>query len=306
MTSVGDDGTMADDPAAEEAFWGVNETHLCYSSPDPAASFCGPNADCSDKGLLLPVFLEVTWPREARAVIYFFGLLYSFLGVSIVADIFMCAIEKITSKTKRIPIASTKDDVPEVIEVQVWNDTVANLTLMALGSSAPEILLSCIEIVFNGFQAGELGPGTIVGSAAFNLLAISAVCIVGIPAGETRRIDQIVVFAVTATFSVFAYIWLLVILKWVTPGEVELWEAVLTFAFFPILVLVAYAADKQWLNYLFCKSPRGSGAEGDKQRQIELGTFAPGEGMYRTKPFFVISRKPRTDPSITTTTIISQ
>ena len=25
---------------------------------------------------------------------------------------------------------------------QVWNDTVANLTLMALGSSAPEILLS--------------------------------------------------------------------------------------------------------------------------------------------------------------------
>jgi solute carrier family 8 (sodium/calcium exchanger) len=37
-----------------------------------------------------------TWPRELRAAIYFFALIYSFLGVSIVADIFMCAIEKIT------------------------------------------------------------------------------------------------------------------------------------------------------------------------------------------------------------------
>ena len=52
---------------------------------------------------------------------------------------------------------------------------------MALGSSAPEILLSCIEIVGNNFEAGELGPGTIVGSAAFNLLCISAVCVSGVP-----------------------------------------------------------------------------------------------------------------------------
>jgi hypothetical protein len=44
-----------------------------------------------------------------------------------------------------------------------WNDTVANLTLMALGSSSPEILLSVIEICGNGFMSGELGPGTIVG-----------------------------------------------------------------------------------------------------------------------------------------------
>ena len=39
---------------------------------------------------------------------------------------------------------------PEVIEVRIWNDTVANLTLMALGSSAPEILLSIIGICIIG------------------------------------------------------------------------------------------------------------------------------------------------------------
>lgn len=53
----------------------------------------------------------------------------------------------------------------------------ANLTLMALGSSAPEILLSVIEIVSNDFYSGDLGPSTIVGSAAFNGLMIIAVCV---------------------------------------------------------------------------------------------------------------------------------
>jgi hypothetical protein len=44
-----------------------------------------------------------------------------------------------------------------------------------------------VGVVGNGFEAEALGPGTIVGSAAFNLLGISAVCIAGIPSGETRR-----------------------------------------------------------------------------------------------------------------------
>lgn len=34
----------------------------------------------------------------------------------------------------------------KVTTVRVWNETVSNLTLMALGSSAPEILLSVIEV----------------------------------------------------------------------------------------------------------------------------------------------------------------
>ena len=76
--------------------------------------------------------------------------------------------------------------------VTVWNATVANLTLMALGSSAPEILLSLIEIGSNRFYSGELGPSTIVGSAAFNLLVISAVCVVAVgPAGVTLLTNDV-------------------------------------------------------------------------------------------------------------------
>ena len=50
---------------------------------------------------------------------------------------------------------------------------------MALGSSAPEILLSVVETFGAGFKAGDLGPSTIVGSAAFNLFIIIAICMYG-------------------------------------------------------------------------------------------------------------------------------
>jgi len=67
------------------------------------------------------------------------------------------------------------------IEVTVWNPTIANLTLMALGSSAPEILLAIIETISNlEAEPGELGPSCIVGSAAFNLLVITSVSIMAV------------------------------------------------------------------------------------------------------------------------------
>ena len=52
--------------------------------------------------------------------------------------------------------------------------------------------------------AGELGPSTIVGSAAFNMLVISAVCVVSIPGGGGRNIKEVGVFYITAAFSLFA------------------------------------------------------------------------------------------------------
>ena len=122
--------------------------------------------------------------RVPEGIIYLLLLLWTFFGVAIVADIFMTAIEQVTSQT--YTVKQIIDGTTRRFRVKVWNDTVANLTLMALGSSAPEILLSVIEICGNGFYAGELGPSTIVGSAAFNLMVISAVCVIAIPPGETR------------------------------------------------------------------------------------------------------------------------
>jgi solute carrier family 8 (sodium/calcium exchanger) len=84
---------------------------------------------------------------------------------------------------------------------------------MALGSSAPEIMLSVIETVSNlGSPPGELGPSTIVGSAAFNLLVISGISIWSVPSPELKKIDDLGVFAITALGSLFAYIWMFICL----------------------------------------------------------------------------------------------
>jgi hypothetical protein len=69
-----------------------------------------------------------------------------------------------------------------------------------------------IEITGGGMFAGELGPSTIVGSAAFNLLVILSVCVSALPAPETRKIEGMTVFCITATSSIFAYIWMVIVL----------------------------------------------------------------------------------------------
>lgn len=181
-----------------------------------------------------------------------------------------------------------KDENGELIpkKVAVWNPTVANLTLMALGSSAPEILLSVIETCTTlGKTPGELGPSTIVGSAAFNFLVISGVSIYAVneksdnrtedeivedncPRG-TKKIQDLGVFAITATWSVVAYCWLYWVLK---DQQVEMWEAITTFAFFWVLLIMAFVADK--INQKKMKS-RIDGKFGLKEGQAGTEAVTP-------------------------------
>ncbi|XP_075391914.1 sodium/calcium exchanger 1 isoform X3 [Tenrec ecaudatus] len=205
------------------------------------------------KGVILPIW-EPQDPsfgdKIARATVYFVAMVYMFLGVSIIADRFMSSIEVITSQEKEITIKKPNGETTKTT-VRIWNETVSNLTLMALGSSAPEILLSVIEVCGHNFTAGDLGPSTIVGSAAFNMFIIIALCVYVVPDGETRKIKHLRVFFVTAAWSIFAYTWLYIILSVISPGIVEVWEGLLTFFFFPICVVFAWVADRRLLFYKY-------------------------------------------------------
>ncbi|KAF7818198.1 magnesium/proton exchanger [Senna tora] len=70
-----------------------------------------------------------------------------------------------------------------------------------------------------------MGPGTLVGSAAFDLFPIHAVCVVVPKAGELKKIADIGVW---------------------TPNVVTLWEALLTVMQYGLLLIHAYAQDKRW------------------------------------------------------------
>ncbi|XP_038640546.1 sodium/calcium exchanger 3 isoform X2 [Scyliorhinus canicula] len=235
----------------------MHPTHVDADTPGPTNSpkqntSCMGTYECK-QGVVLPIW----YPEDpslgdkiARVIVYFVALIYMFLGVSIVADRFMASIEVITSQEKEITINKPNGETSTTV-VRVWNDTVSNLTLMALGSSAPEIMLSLIEVCGHGFKAGELGPSTIVGSAAFNMFVIIAICVYSIPDGETRKIKHLRVFFVTAAWSIFAYIWLYMILAVFSPGVVEVWEGLVTFLFFPVCVLLAWIADRRLLFYKY-------------------------------------------------------
>lgn len=215
------------------------------------------NIECKD-GVMLPAWL--TPGNDAgkgwvavKAFVYFICMFILFLGISIISDRFMAAIEVITSQEKEITIKDKSSGKKHIVTVKIWNETVANLSLMALGSSAPEILLSVIEIIGRGFEAGELGPSTIVGSAAFNLFMITAVCVSVLPEGETRRIKHLNVFAFTATCSVCAYVWMYCILAVFSPGVIEIWEGVITLICFPGMVGIAWMIDCKINFYRFLR-----------------------------------------------------
>lgn len=103
-----------------EGYWESNHSHVCYI--DPLETVCAGKDRCSMKGMLLPMFFEASWPSWVRIVLYLTGIIYSFLGIFMVADgmtvflctfhssmcltllVFMCAIDSITSKTKKVEL----------------------------------------------------------------------------------------------------------------------------------------------------------------------------------------------------------
>jgi len=260
--------------ATEEA---VPDDQAAAIEEEPIKEECNAGGSPCKPGVVLPVWrpdgLSLgAGDKAARAVVYFSVLIFFFLGISIISDRFMSAIETITSQEKDVKVKLPNGEVT-VITVAIWNETVSNLTLMALGSSAPEILLSVIEIFGSVFIAGDLGPGTIVGSAAFNLFVIIGLCILVIPKGEVRYQKHLPVFLCTATWSIWAYVWLYLIIAVISPNKVDIWEGVLTLLFFPLTVISAYICDTQiFFKKFLAKRYRTKGttivaSEGDVELQ---------------------------------------
>jgi len=238
------------------------------------------NQEVCLSSLLIPGV--ATLSRGFLAIAYGLCLVYLFLGISIVAEIFMESIEKITSKTVILDIEDSEGNLRQR-KALFWNATVANLTLMALGSSAPEILLAVLETCTNlGQCPGELGASTIVGSAAFNLLVISGISIYAVspeqdadtedrdetlPVG-IKKIYDMRVFAITCTSSIWAYVWLWIVLL---DQMVEVWEAVLTLVFFMILIVLAYGADRFTAKQ--AESEEAAGEADDNKPVIEYSAY---------------------------------
>jgi solute carrier family 8 (sodium/calcium exchanger) len=169
-------------------------------------------------------------------------LLYVFLGLAVATDIFMDAINKITSKTEKVEVKGLEGK-SMIVEVPVWNPRIANVALLALGSAAPEIFLSFFSTVTNIESVpNALGPMVLVGSAAFNLLVVSGISILAV--SEIKKVFHLNAFLVTFAFATFAFVWLFLVLIVFSPAYIEFWEAMTTLAFYPLLLFFVWATEK--------------------------------------------------------------
>ncbi|XP_048235777.1 magnesium/proton exchanger isoform X1 [Ricinus communis] len=183
-----------------------------------------------------------------RTFLYFLGLAYCFIGLSAITGRFFRSMENVVKHSRKVVEIDPYSNTEVIRYEKVWNYTIADISLLAFGTSFPQISLATIDAIRNigNLYAGGLGPGTLVGSAAFDLFPIHAVCVVVPKAGELKKISDLGVWLVELFWSFWAYVWLYIILEVWTPNVITLWEALLTVLQYGLLLTHAYAQDKRW------------------------------------------------------------
>lgn len=104
-----------------------------------------------------PLDLEHPW----ASILYLIGDIYVFFCLHLVVH-------------SRFSVAMEK-----IVELSQMNEDVAGATLMAIGTSLPEVLSGVIGVFVPG--AGDTGLGTVVGSLVFNMLVITGCCVALFP-----------------------------------------------------------------------------------------------------------------------------
>jgi len=145
--------------------------------------------------------------RQGAVILHCVGLLYTFIAIAFVCDeCFVPALEVITEELNLTP-------------------DVAGATFMAAGGSAPEFFTSLIGT----FTGSDVGTGTIIGSAVFNVLFVIGAC-----ALVSKQPLELTWFPL-ARDSIFYAVSLVFVTVFFLDGKVMWYEALCLF-----LVYVAY------------------------------------------------------------------
>ncbi|XP_068199444.1 sodium/potassium/calcium exchanger 4 isoform X2 [Antennarius striatus] len=186
--------------------WG---RRLMASAPDNETE----QKNCSEPAVHeFPDDLFTSQERKSGAVLlHILAALYMFLALAITCDeYFVTSLEKICEKLD-------------------LSEDVAGATFMAAGSSAPELFASVIGVFITH---GDVGVGTIVGSAVFNILCIIGVC--GIFAG------QVVILTWWAVFrdSFYYILSVVALIAFIYDGKIVWWESLVLVVMYAGYILV--------------------------------------------------------------------
>uniref|UniRef100_A0A3Q1I2Z0 Sodium/calcium exchanger membrane region domain-containing protein n=1 Tax=Anabas testudineus TaxID=64144 RepID=A0A3Q1I2Z0_ANATE len=144
-------------------------------------------------------YFSVEERRQGYVVLHMFGMLYMFIALAIVCDEFF--VPALTVITEKLAIS----------------DDVAGATFMAAGGSAPELFTSVIGVFVSH---SNVGIGTIVGSAVFNILFVIGMC-----ALFSKEVLNLTWWPLFRDVS-FYIIGLLMLIYFFLDNQITLWESV--------------------------------------------------------------------------------
>ncbi|KAJ0006551.1 hypothetical protein NQD34_013824 [Periophthalmus magnuspinnatus] len=154
-----------------------------------------------------PDIFSLVKRRQGAVVLHMFGMIYMFIALAIVCDEFF--VPALTVITEKLAIS----------------DDVAGATFMAAGGSAPELFTSIIGVFISH---SNVGIGTIVGSAVFNILFVIGMCAI-----FSKEILNLTWWPLFRDVS-FYILDLIMLIIFFLDNIISVWESV--------LLLSAYAA----------------------------------------------------------------
>ncbi|XP_054603492.1 sodium/potassium/calcium exchanger 2 isoform X7 [Nothobranchius furzeri] len=163
-----------------------------------------------------PDLFSLAERRQGAVVLHMFGMIYMFIALAIVCDEFF--VPALTVITEKFSIS----------------DDVAGATFMAAGGSAPELFTSIIGVFISH---SNVGIGTIVGSAVFNILFVIGMCAI-----FSKEILNLTWWPLFRDVS-FYILDLIMLIIFFLDNTISFWES--------IMLLTAYAA---YVIFMKCNS----------------------------------------------------
>ncbi|XP_029703407.1 sodium/potassium/calcium exchanger 3-like [Takifugu rubripes] len=196
--------------------------------------------------------------RHGAVLLHVLCAIYMFLALAIVCDVyFVPSLEKLSENLH-------------------LSQDVAGATFMAAGSSAPELFTSLIGVFIT---EGDVGVGTIVGSAVFNILVIIGIC--GIFAGQPISLSWWPLFR----DAVFYILSILVLILVIYDEKVMWWETIILISMYGIYIIIMKFNRSLYTLVESQCSRAGQPCLGSLRRSTAVGSVAEGDNdMVPLKP----------------------
>lgn len=187
-----------------------------------------------------PDLLTAEQRKNGGWILYFLGMCYTFFGIALVCDEwFVPAIEEVVESLDMTPDA-------------------AGATFMAAGGSAPELFTSLIGTFI---ARSNVGFGTIVGSAVFNVLFVIGCCAIFTPGHLPLTWWP---FARDCLYYIISLVTLAIFYGVISEDEIEWWESMILLLMYVGYVVLMFN-NRRLHDWVFAKLGRDNPSADEKE-----------------------------------------